>query len=126
MSERVKWITHKGELILFSNYSGLDEGQYLTELEETVALLKSAVEGRPSYLLALTDVSNTTTTAKITEKSKQCRVLLKGVEAATAIVGITETKKVIASIVSPDLRVFEDQERAKDWLVMQARSSQRF
>ena len=125
MSERVKWITHKGEQILFSNYSGLDEGQYLKELEETVALVKSAVGKNPPYLLALTDVSNTTTTARITEKSKQCGELLKGVKSTTAIVGVTETKKVIARIVSPDVRVFESPEKAKDWLAAQARSTQR-
>jgi hypothetical protein len=123
MSERVKWITHKGEQILFSNYSGLDEGLYLKELEETMALLKSAVDQKPPYLLALTDVSNTTTTAKITEKSKQCGTLFKGVKATAAIVGVTETKKVITRIVSPDLRVFESPEKAKDWLVAQARNN---
>jgi hypothetical protein len=125
MSERVKWITHKGEQILFNNYSGLDEGQYLEEMEETAATLKSAVDKKPLYLLALTDVSNTTTTAKITEKSRACRMLLKGVKATAAIVGVTETKKVIARIVSPDLRMFENPENAKDWLAAQARNHKR-
>ena len=66
MSERVRWITHNGEQILFSNFSGLGEEQYLKEMEETAAMLRSAVEKRPLYLLTLTDVTNTTTTAKIT------------------------------------------------------------
>ncbi len=125
MSERVKWITHNGEQILFSNFSGLGEEQYLKEMEETIAMLRGAVERRPLYLLALTDVTNTTTTAKITEKSKACRMLLKGVTASTAIVGLTETKRGIARIVSPDLRVFEDPDQAKDWLAAQARSGRR-
>lgn len=123
MSARVKWITHKGEQILFSNYSGLDEDQYLKEMEKTVEMLRSAVEKKPLYLLALTNLSNTTTTAKITEKSKACNMLLKGVNATTAIVGVTETKKAIARIMSPDVRVFEDSEQAKDWLATRARSS---
>ncbi len=125
MSARVKWITHKGEQILFSNYSGLDEDQYLKEMEKTVETLRSAVETKPLYLLALTDLSNTTTTAKITEKSKACNMLLKGVKATTAIIGATETKKVIARIVSPNVRVFENSEQAKDWLATRARSSKR-
>ena len=123
MSERVKWISHKGEQILLSDYSGLDEGQYLAEMEETVAMLRSAVKEKPLYLLALTDLSNTVTTAKITEKSKACTMMLKGVKATTAIVGVTETKKVIARIISPDVRVFQNSEQAKDWLTAQARSS---
>ena len=97
----------------------------LSSTLRTVALLKSAVGKNPPYLLALTDVSNTTTTARITEKSKQCGELLKGVKSTTAIVGVTETKKVIARIVSPDVRVFESPEKAKDWLAAQARSGQR-
>ena len=125
MSERVRWITHNGEQILFSNFSGLGEEQYLKEMEETAAMLRSAVEKRPLYLLALTDVTNTTTTAKITEKSKACRMLLKGVTASTAIVGLTETKRGVARIVSPDLRIFGNPEQAKEWLAAQARSGKR-
>jgi hypothetical protein len=125
MSERVRWITHKGEQILFSNFSSLGEEQYLKEMERTTAMLRGAIEKKPLYLLALTDVTNTATTAKITEKSKACRMLLKGVTASTAIVGLTETKRSIARIVSPDLRAFEDPEHAKDWLTSQARSSKR-
>ena len=125
MSERVRWITHNGEQILFSNFSGLGEEQYLKEMEETAAMLRSAAEKSPLYLLALTDVTNTTTTAKITEKSKACRMLLKGVTARTAIVGLTETKRTFASIVSPDLRVFENPDQAKEWLAAQARSGRR-
>jgi hypothetical protein len=52
-------------------------------------------------------------------------MLLKGARVTTAIIGVTETKRVIASIVSPDLRVFGSPAKAKDWLVAQARSSQR-
>jgi len=125
MSERVRWITHKGEQILFSNFSSLGEEQYLQEMEETIAMLRGAVEKRHLYLLALSDVTNTTTTAKITEKSTACRMLLKGVTASTAIVGLTETKRGIARIVSPDLRVFDNPEQAKDWLASQARSGKR-
>ena len=125
MSERVRWITHNGEQILFSNFSGLGEEQYLKEMEETAAMLRSAVEKRPLYLLALTDVTNTTTTAKITEKSKACRMLLKGVTASSAIVGLTETKRGIARIVSPNLRIFDNPEQAKEWLAAQARSGKR-
>jgi hypothetical protein len=125
LSERVRWITHNGEQILFSNFSGLGEEQYLKEMEETAAMLRSAVEKRPLYLLTLTDVTNTTTTAKITEKSKACRMLLKGVTASSAIVGLTETKRGIARIVSPDLRIFDNPEQAKEWLAAQARSGKR-
>ena len=125
MSERVRWITHNGEQILFSNFSSLGEEQYLKEMEETAAMLRSAVEKRPLYLLALTDVTNTETTAKITEKSKACRMLLKGVTASSAIVGLTETKRGIARIVSPDLRIFDNPEQAKEWLAAQARSGKR-
>jgi hypothetical protein len=124
-SKRVRWITHNGEQILFSNFSGLGEEQYLKEMGETAAMLRSAVEKRPLYLLTLTDVTNTTTTAKITEKSKACRMLLKGVTASTAIVGLTETKRGIARIVSPDLRIFDNPEQAKEWLAAQARSGKR-
>ena len=125
MSERVRWITHNGEQILFSNFSSLGEEQYLKEMEETAAMLRSAVEKKPLYLLALTDVTNTTTTAKITEKSKACRMLLKGVTASSAIVGLTETKRGIARIVSPHLRIFDNPEQAKEWLAAQARSGRR-
>jgi hypothetical protein len=125
MSERVRWITHNGEQILFSNFSGLGEEQYLKEMEETIAMLRGAVEKRPLCLLTLTDVTNTTTTAKITEKSKACRMLLKGVTASTAIVGLTETKRSIARIVSPDLSIFENTDQAKDWLAAQARTGKR-
>lgn len=125
MSERVKWITHKGEQILLSNYSGLNEDQYLNEIEETEEILICAVKKKPAYLLALTDLSNTTTTPKITARSKACKMILKGVKATTAIVGVTETKRVIASIVSPKVRVFDNSEQAKDWLAEQGRIGKR-
>jgi hypothetical protein len=52
-------------------------------------------------------------------------MLIKGVTASTAIVGLIETKRCIARIVSPDLRAFENPEQAKDWLAAQARSRRR-
>ena len=52
-------------------------------------------------------------------------MLLKGVTASTAIVGLTETKRGVARIVSPDLRIFDNPEQAKEWLAGQARSGRR-
>jgi hypothetical protein len=120
MSELVRWIRHGQEKILFNDYSGLREQQYLQELDETIALIKEAIAAQEPYLLVLTDVSNTTTTIRITDKAKECTELYKGIKTLSAIVGVMGAKRVIANLLVPGIQICADRDEGLEWLVAEA------
>ncbi len=120
MSERVKWIKHKNENILITDYSNLPENEYIQELDETIKTLNEAVSQGASYFLVLTDVSNTLTTDKVTKKARECTQIYKTVKAVNAILGVTGFKKVIANMMVSHMRIFENESEAKDWLVSES------
>jgi len=119
MDTHVKWIEHKGEKILLSDYTDLDEERILEAMEEA---RREILSYRKKVILMLVDITNTYTTGRVKSKGEAVRAAAreKGVTVKTAIVGITAMKKVIAAIVKPGAHFADSIEEAKDWLASQA------
>lgn len=124
MSERIRWIQHKGKKILFVDYSNLrDEKEYLTAIAEMEAEVLKQPKGKK--ILTLIDFTGSIAFTAITERSKQMTARAKeaGIpDSPTAVVGITGFKKAIVSALQffrSDIHLFDSIEAGKGWLVEQ-------
>jgi hypothetical protein len=119
MGERVNWIQHRGKKILFCTFTGLEETEYLAQVDE----MENELEGQPSgsNVLMLIDVTNSRMTPATRDRGKQTVSVLEkaGVTTTTAMVGISGLQKIIASSISKDVHYGKDIESVKDWLVSQ-------
>ena len=118
MSDRVRWIEHKGTKILYADYSESSEEEYIETIEE----FKNELLKQPlGSVVTLTDVANSTITEKVTEKYKELNEQTKGISKAAAAIGVTGFKRVLAGLVKRDLHLANSMEEAIDWLVEQAK-----
>lgn len=124
MSERIRWIQHKGKKILFVDYSRLqDEEKYLRAIEEMEAEVLKQPKGKK--ILTLVDGTDSIATTVITERSKRMMATSKesGIpDSPTALVGMTGFKKAIIQAMQffrPDIHISDSIEAAKDWLIEQ-------
>ncbi len=120
MSPRVQWIEHQGQPILYSNYAGLSEAEYLQAMDETQRLLLSRPAG--SQALTITDVSHSQPTRAIIAKGNAMAEEAKaaGVVTIDAVIGIGRLQRPIAQAVRRGIHFAANLEDAKRWLVAQA------
>ena len=120
MSERIRWITHKGKRILFSDYSGLKGEEYIAAIEA----LKQELVRQPagSIVLTLNDVTGSVASHPVVKKGQELEEAKnqRGVITFAAMVGLTGMKAALIQFVNRDAHVFASHEEAKDWLVAQA------
>jgi hypothetical protein len=125
MSERVRWVEHKGIRMLFADYAGLqDEGEYLEAIGEMETVLLEQLQGHRVPLLI--DISNTCLTPAVTRRSQEMAAGAKahGIpDSPTVLVGKMSgfQRATIAGMkfFRPDLHVAENIQDAKDWLAEQ-------
>ena len=124
MSRYAQWIIHKGERILFADYSGLsDQEEYLRAMEETERELLKEPAGRMVPMLI--DTSNTRSSPAITERGKQMSeaARAKGIpDGPSALVGLSGFQKAVVQAMQffrRDIRMVDSMEAGKDWLVEQ-------
>jgi len=121
MSQYVYWIEHKGKKILFSNYAniGSREDEYLKAIEETKQELLNCTS---KVILTLTDVTGSWSTPATMAKAKELTAVIgaKGVRGASATVGMSGAKKLMAQMLRPDMYFAASIEDAKEWLVKHA------
>jgi hypothetical protein len=117
MSTYTQWIQHKGKKILFCNYAGCNEAQYLAGVTEMEQELMKQPTGTKIPLLI--DVTKSSMTIATRDRGKQTiEVLTKAnITTDTAMVGISGIQKIIAQAISKDVHYANDMESAKDWLV---------
>ncbi len=121
MSDRVKWIEHKGVRILSADYSGLPEDQYCSTMDEVTAILRN--EPTDSVVLVMANVSNTHASNKVRDKGKEVSDAMNRFKAtAYAVVGVTGLMKVIAKTFTSGMYFASSEEDAKEYLVKQAQS----
>jgi len=123
MSNRVQWIEHQGELIIFCDYTNIqEEEQFLQAIEE---MEREVLKEEPgTFIRMLIDVTGSHVTAKVTGRAREVAAAAreKGIPSSpTAIVGVSGPAKqaiVLAmQFLRPDLRSVETIAEAKDWLV---------
>jgi hypothetical protein len=119
MTDRITWISHKGKKILYANYGGLAEQEYLAALEETQAEILKQPSG--SNTLLLTDMTDTHITPATRDKGKDMSVKIRAAGKATspAIVGITGVQKIIAQAIKRDAYFAKSVAEAKEHLASQ-------
>ena len=126
MGNRVQWIEHKGEKILFCDYSNIqDEEEFIQAIEETEPEVLKQAPG--TLILMLIDATDSLVTSKVTARARELAAAARARDipsSPTAIVGVSgpAKKAVIAAMqfLRPDLRGVESVAEAKDWLVSRA------
>lgn len=118
--QRVRWIRHLGQPILYSDYAGLKEADYLQAMDETQRELLSQPAG--STVLTVTDVSHGRSSRAIMAKAGAMTAATKAAGIATidAVIGIGRLQRPIAQAVRREIHFASSLEDAKDWLVKQS------
>lgn len=124
MSRYAQWITHKGQRILYVDYSGLvDEEEYLGAIAETEREVLKQPPGR--VLPLLFDMTNTRASTAITDRAKGMTDAAKerGIpDSPTVIVGVSGFQRAVVQAMQflrRDLHLAESIEAGKEWLVQQ-------
>ena len=121
MVPRVQWIEHQGRQILYSNYAGLKEEEYLQAMDETKRQLISQPAG--STVLSVTDVFHSRSSRAIIATGNEMAAATKahGITTVEAVVGIGRLQRPIAQAVRRDIHFAASIEDAKTWLVNQGK-----
>jgi len=118
VSERVKFINHGGQDILFLDFTECSTDEVLATIEESKKVIRTRPHGT---VLTLTDVTNARFNEEITERMKEFTTHNKPYVKAAAIIGIVGIKKIIFEAVmmfsKRKIHIFEKIHEAKDWLV---------
>jgi hypothetical protein len=119
MPPRVHWINHQGQPILYSNYAGLGETEYLQAMDETQREILSRPAG--SRALTVTDVSHSHPSRAILAKANEMAAAAKaaGITTIDAVVGIGRLQRPIAQAVRREIHFASSLDDAKRWLVAQ-------
>jgi phosphohistidine swiveling domain-containing protein len=119
MSERIQWIQHGGEEILYSDFSELDEAQYMTTVDEMEAEILTKPRG--SHILILINIADSNMTPTTRDRGKQTADVVQeaGITSHTAAVGISGVQRIIVQAISNETHFAKNIDSAKDWLVSQ-------
>jgi len=120
---RSKWMTHRGERILYSDYTqySIDDFPALkSELASVEAEICTQPEGS---VLLITDVTGSVASREAVEMFKESAARSKEHVIKNAVIGITGLKKILFDAVvrfsGQNAKAFEDLETGKDWLAAQ-------
>jgi hypothetical protein len=113
MSDRVSWIEHKGVKILYADYSGTSEEEFVQVVDE---FENELAKQTPGSVVTLTNVTNTVITNELRTRLRELTERTRGISRKAAAVGITGFKRAIAVLLRRDLYYATSLEEAKDWL----------
>ena len=119
--ERARFITHRGQRILFVDYSELqDEDEILATIDAAKALI---VQEPEESVLVLTYVHGAKSTAAVTQAMKEFAASNKPYVLASVVVGMSPVHRIIFEAVrlfsKRDIRACDSLVEGKDWLVQQ-------
>ncbi len=110
-------IDYKGKEILYLDYRGMNEKQMIQTLDE--ATEHALQDNKPRLLL--TNITGTFVLPDFLKKAKEEGKRTKHLTLKSAIVGVEGPKKVLLKVynyfVGDEMKPFEDEEEAKEWLV---------
>jgi hypothetical protein len=126
VSRYAQWISHKGQRLLYADYSGLvEEEEYLSALGETEQEILKQPPGQMVPLLL--NMTNTWASTAITDRAKRMTdaAAERGIpDSPTAIVGVSGFQRAVVQamqFVRRDLHLADSLEAGKEWLVQQMR-----
>ena len=122
--DRLQAVTYQGIELFFVDYRNLQGNEYIqaldTNLENIVALANSR---SPKSLLFLVDISDSVISKEVLTHMKGHSKSVSPHQKAIAILGITGVRKfmldVVRSFAGINVKSFDDEKAAKDWLVEQ-------
>ena len=119
--DRVKFLMHKEKYIMYVDYTGVS-GDEFKERIDIIAEFTNTLETEGREILLIVDFSNSKANTQVINKLKERATNITMVRVKkTAAIGVTSVQKiflhVFRSIGLTDVMVFNDIERAKDWLV---------
>jgi hypothetical protein len=118
--EKVKFVDYKGKKILFITMADLFENEVLQVIEYA----KKTIKSQPEHsLLTLTDVTHARYNAAVVSALQEYVKENKPYVKASAVLGINPIKKIIFNKIMEfskrEIFVFDDEEKAKEWLIKQ-------
>jgi hypothetical protein len=120
MNSRTRLTSHKGEKILYVDFSGLRDAQLVETANETLDLLEGeAAQGEP-YILLLMNVSRLNLQDQLPDEFANLAVLRANTTIFTAILGIKGIPHKLVNLFLPDIELVETITEGKEWLVKQA------
>ncbi len=118
MSERVKWLDHKGKKTLYNDYTNLAGDEMLKPIKELGDHLDNLDE---KEILPLLDFRNSYANKANVEALRKSGERNKQLFKKVAVLGITGVKKVFLHMVNKLTGIganpFDTEEEAKDWLI---------
>jgi hypothetical protein len=120
MAKYVKWIEHRGQRILYSDYSGLKGADYEAAVDETLAELLKIPDGTTAP--SITNIKGTTMSNLTSGKGRQITALLKkkNLSGPMAMVGVSELVGAVVRLLQPNVHTAKSVEEAKEWVVSQS------
>jgi len=117
---RVSWMEHKGERILYTDYSNAKPDEVISTVDESVAVSFSQEK---KSLLQIVNVSNASYDLKSWQYLRQRAKETEPYTKASAVLGVEGPKKhllTVTKMVSKrNIKAFDNIEDAKDWLISQ-------
>ena len=120
MLSRTKWTSHKGEKILYVDFSGLIGDQLVETANEALNLLNGAVFQGDPYILVLMNVSRLNFHDQLPDEFANLAVLRAKTTLFTAILGIQGIPKNLVNLLLPDIELVDTITEGKEWLVKEA------
>lgn len=118
MPGTIQWISYKGNEILLNNRNGLSDTDIIENSNQVVNLIKGSGKKNILYLV---DNSNTHMVPHVKEHIKKGAKEINPFIKRLAVLGTTSSQKillnVLSSITGMNIRVFDDEESAKNWLI---------
>ena len=123
MSDRIKWIEHKGMKILHVDFSNLSGDDFLNAIIEVEKVM---LESNVKTIYYASNFTNVTQNNEIKKRADKIIVNLtnNGQEVVMTIFGISGLSRIIAKAVKPDIYFARNEEEALEWLVGQAEKAE--
>lgn len=119
--ERINFWKHNDKMIIFFDFSGCNEQEFLETLEHARNVVRKL---KKDVLLTLVDVTNTESNDRTNKAIKEFAAENKPYVKAGAVVGVFGIKKIVYQLVMKftgrnNLKLFNTVKEAKDWLATQ-------
>ena len=118
MTNRIEWIMHKDNEVLFADFSELSNKEYV---EKIIEFRNFIVDSGRENIHGLVNISNAYIYGNVFKEIKKTAKTVNAQIEKVALVGSTKVQevfiKVLRNITHIKIGTFDSMEEAKDWLV---------
>lgn len=123
INDRMFLMEYKGIKIVVSDYSGLQEAEFINQIKKNDSYVIQAGREKGEKYLILTDIRDAGVTKDVLAQFRSTVNDIKPFVKASAIVGVEGFKKHFLNFINVSAafktKAFSDAEQAKEWLVEQ-------